>query len=74
MGNLGCQGLPSSPIYKQRTCQAHPIFSEQNEISQFAGHGAFFGMPLADIAPHHFGPQMSRKADTLDDNGINTMI
>jgi hypothetical protein len=52
----------------------HPIFSEPQEISQFAGHGAFFGMHLADAAPHHIAPQMSRKADTLDDNGINTMI
>jgi hypothetical protein len=23
------------------------------KISHFAGHGAFFGMRLADIAPHH---------------------
>jgi hypothetical protein len=31
-------------------------------------------MPLAEVAPHHPAPEMSRKADTLDDNGINAMI
>jgi hypothetical protein len=74
MGNLGCQGGPSSPIIKQWTCQARPIFAGPHEISQFAGHGAFFGMPLADIAPHHPVSRMSWKADTPYDNGINIMI
>jgi len=74
MGNLGCQGLTSSQNIKQWTCQGHLNFSEPNENSQFAGRGTFFGMPLADVAPHHAAPEMSRKADTLDDNGINAMI
>jgi hypothetical protein len=56
MGNLGCQGLTSLQINKQWTCQARPILSAQNEISQFAGHGAFFGMPFADDAPHQLSP------------------
>jgi hypothetical protein len=43
-------------------------------ISHFAGHGAFFGMPLADVAPHHPDPKMSRIPDTPNDNGINAMI
>jgi hypothetical protein len=47
---------------------------QQIAISPFAGHGAFFGMSLADIAPLQVVPKMSRKADTLDDTGINTLI
>jgi len=46
----------------------------QNANGPFAGHGAIFGMSLADIAVHHIAPGMSQNADTLNDNGINTMI
>jgi hypothetical protein len=55
-------------------CHAHANFAGSDEISQFAGHGAFFGMPLADIAPHHHAQQMSRKADAPYDKCINAMI
>jgi hypothetical protein len=48
--------------------------SGRNDVWPFAGHGATFGMPLADIAPHHSVPQLSRIADTPDDNGINALI
>jgi hypothetical protein len=37
------------------------MFSEPQEISQFAGHGAFFGMHLADAAPHPIPPQFRGK-------------
>jgi hypothetical protein len=59
---------------KQWACHAHATSAGNDEILHFAGHGAYFGMHLADIAPHHRAQQMSRKADTSNDNGINAMI
>jgi hypothetical protein len=74
MMDLDCQRLSSWQMTKQSTCQARAVPDRGAEILQFAGHGASFGMRLADIAPIHFMRQLSRKADTQDDIGINAMI